>query len=847
MMIFLKLLLSSGLIFIAVTAFIRNESLCYRPSNNIKPMHYDIKLTSYIEENIFYGEYNISINILDKTQHIYLHSKKLCIGNIVIITNFKKYQNDKDIVYKPTYNTKENSINISFINELSPGSYILNIEYFGTADKGFRIFDMEEAGTAWVGALHFQIIGGRHAFPCWHRNNLLLEPTFNISLRCHNCTTLSNMPLRNTEKDKYNFEWKHYNTTPVMMTHHVTMVVSNHLFPLGIKTQNIEMWCRLKSGFYMEFAKNVTENITLHFKHKWKRDIIWNVNYVAIPNFPDKDINVFGLVLYRETDIIYDKKLCPVANKIEVAQSIGRKVTWQWFIDMMDEKLVSDFWFKEGLITLLATYAVNKTYPDNQIINLFVVQNQHYSFNLDGYYMWPSTSQVNSSLEIPNSIRAPFILRMMQHVLTDKIFEKGIKTYVNRLYFNDFMDVMRLPTLIRDYDILLQQSKMKDWALEKHCPLIKVERNYSDLMSPTHVRIQYNDTLKIRCISVTFTTQTFLDFNNFNHYMVCAKKHLKLSLPFEENGWMIFNIQQTGELTGVVFWNVIIYLQKEEDYIPWYPMFKALEYLSSTFIVVKEEIKNFTSKVRQILHEILKRIKYGEIDDTDELRICLRQEAARWACFFGDITCKTVANNKLKQHLQDPAKYKLLPWWKEWTYCKGLMTTIDETTWQLVYTKGLNKSDSKFLEYLACPEDFNLIKNYLTFKQNISTKQDYPNPFNSFLHIITKHAKNSTILQHILYNLHRIKPKNVSITAAFIIIINNVYSVNQTQEINNYLESIKDQADLFVGINFTEDFLKSYRIETSFIGRISDKIESRISIRNKQIKRQRDYFGRFFW
>ncbi|XP_029160350.1 uncharacterized protein LOC114932355 isoform X2 [Nylanderia fulva] len=271
---------------------------------------------------------------------------------------------------------------------------------------------------------------------------------------------------------------------------------------------------------------------------------------------------------------------------------------------------------------------------------------------------------------------------------------------------------MRHPILATNKNILLQLTKMEDWALEKHCPLIKVERNYFDSMSPTNVQIQYDDTLKIRCISVTFTTQTFPNFNNFTYYMVCTEKDLKLSLPFEENGWMIFNIQQTGELTGVVFWNVILYLQKEEDYIPWYPMFKALEYLSSTFIMLKEQIKNFTSEVRQILHEILKRIKYEEIDDTDKLRICLRQEAARWACFFGDITCKKVANNKLTQHLQDPAKYKLLPWWKEWTYCKGLMiTTINNTTWELVYTKGLNKSDSKFLKYLACPENINLIKN----------------------------------------------------------------------------------------------------------------------------------------
>ncbi|XP_029176831.1 uncharacterized protein LOC114944941 [Nylanderia fulva] len=79
------------------------------------------------------------------------------------------------------------------------------------------------------------------------------------------------------------------------------------------------------------------------------------------------------------------------------------------------------------------------------------------------------------------------------------------------------------------------------------------------------------------------------------------------------------------------------------------------------------------------------RIKYEEIDDIDELRICLRQEAARWACLLDDITCTKEANNKLEQHLQDLEKHKLLPWWKEWTYCKGLMINTNKPTWESVH------------------------------------------------------------------------------------------------------------------------------------------------------------------
>ncbi|XP_029155147.1 uncharacterized protein LOC114928225 [Nylanderia fulva] len=161
-----------------------------------------------------------------------------------------------------------------------------------------------------------------------------------------------------------------------------------------------------------------------------------------------------------------------------------------------------------------------------------------------------------------------------------------------------------------------------------------------------------------------------------------------------------------------------------------------------------------------MLNELLEKIQYEEIDDADELRICLRQEAARWACFFGHTICIEKAKNKLEQHIKDPIKHRLLPWWKTWTYCRGLMiTTRDETTFESVYTIGVKKADYKFSEYLACIGDTDFIKYYLSYKQYNNTKQENRFLVNTFLHFITKHAKNPIILQYIFDNFNEIKPK----------------------------------------------------------------------------------------
>lgn len=51
-------------------------------------------------------------------------------------------------------------------------------------------------------------------------------------------------------------------------------------------------------------------------------------------------------------------------------------------------------------------------------------------------------------------------------------------------------------------------------------------------------------------------------------------------------------------------------------------------------------------------------IKLGHDTVFDVLKICLREEAAKWACILNDLFCKQEANYILKQHLANPEEHK---------------------------------------------------------------------------------------------------------------------------------------------------------------------------------------------
>jgi len=72
----------------------------------------------------------------------------------------------------------------------------------------------------------------------------------------------------------------------------------------------------------------------------------------------------------------------------------------------------------------------------------------------------------------------------------------------------------------------------------------------------------------------------------------------------------------------------------------------------------------------------------------------------------------------------------------------------------------INKGDNKTLEYLACSENPKIIYKYLNPLPSDFTYAVMPHyHVNTFLSVVTRHAKNNNILKFILNNFEKIKPR----------------------------------------------------------------------------------------
>ncbi|XP_071648693.1 aminopeptidase N-like isoform X2 [Temnothorax longispinosus] len=665
---------------------------------DIVPEHYKIQLELAAEEDMFYGTSEVNIMIKKATSFIYLHSN-FNITNVTLI----EHETNKNIIQSYKYIKKMEIIVFYFDYELTPGKYMLNMAFTSVIDNNiggfFKTLYINDTGDLkWLIATRTWMMGARRMFPCWDEPKF--QTKFTITIKHHaKYTALSNMPIFTSETVN-DTAITSFNTTPAIPTHLIAFVLCD----LSISTENINWRGRQQSISDQSFASFIATSFTLHLKFKWKKlQNFSNVQHVAIPGLLDDDMAKWALISYREEDIIFNKELDPAAQHIKVVSLIGRKVSRQWLSTAVSPSSWSYMWLNEGIATFFYIEDLIKETSGSSLSDLFAIQTMQESLHLDVLsIMSPLISKtdqfsdINSIFSLSYYVKAPFIMRMLQSILGDKVFWNGINTYFKRqsASLNDFWTDMQtayeeeLPEILPTINI---KKVMNPWIEQKSFPVLSVE------VEEAYIQITNDGDWMV---PLTNTTQRYLDFNDIStiKWLNSGKNYRmlidsKLSL---KDTWVIFNIQQTGyyrvnyndenwlkiarylnsknykkihvlnraqiiddafhlmiakKLKFSIFCDLSKYLSQETDYKAWYPMIKALEYLSYLFPFSKHQ--PFKVVILNQLRPLFGKIGYKEKSEDNDFTKCLRQEAAKWACLLGDPECKTEAVTKLKWHLEN--------------------------------------------------------------------------------------------------------------------------------------------------------------------------------------------------
>jgi len=141
-MAFPRQLLSAGLIFVAAMALPvdGDPEDRYRLPDDAVPIHYNIRITPYIEEDnfTFDGEIAVSIEIHRATRNLSLHALNLTIDEAAT-----SLLDDDGVARMPAthdYDDLTEILLLDFDNELPAGIYVLSMRFVGILHDDYHGF-----------------------------------------------------------------------------------------------------------------------------------------------------------------------------------------------------------------------------------------------------------------------------------------------------------------------------------------------------------------------------------------------------------------------------------------------------------------------------------------------------------------------------------------------------------------------------------------------------------------------------------------------------------------------------------------------------------------------------------
>lgn len=221
----------------------------FRLPNNTQPLNYNLKINTSIHDGIFTfdGQVEILISILQTSNNITLHARRLGIDDITL-----RYPDgtlfESNLRY--TYDSATEFLTVLTTEQIVGGTLlVVDIRYFGLLgdfmDRGFfysSYVDSATNETFWLASTQFQPINARQAFPCY--DEIRFRTPYDIEITYHNSyNAISNMAVERIVTVG-EFETAIFETSPPMPTFQVSFTISNFDFVEFDSSVNMKVYAR---------------------------------------------------------------------------------------------------------------------------------------------------------------------------------------------------------------------------------------------------------------------------------------------------------------------------------------------------------------------------------------------------------------------------------------------------------------------------------------------------------------------------------------------------------------------------------------------------------------------------
>lgn len=332
-----------------------------RLPRSVNPVSYDVTLLPFlIPDNFtFNGEIEIRVEIMEHCRNITLHSHSLqVIWNHSLIQKLDSAGNAvENVTIKKQYFVEDKQFLVLETSwELEAKSeYLVKLSFIGSIKDNLQGFYKSSykvgSETRWLASTQFQATDARRAFPCFDEPSI--KAKFKITLgRPVTMKTLSNMPLEKTVVSNEKLQqvegyiWDIYEESVPMSTYLVAFVVCD--FVSKSDGKNFSVWTRKDAIRSMDYSLKVGTKALSFLEDFFGIDYpLPKTDMIAIPDFAfgamgecfeaftkfsnllNHSAENWGLIVFRETTMLYEEGVSPMGHKINVAAVISHEIAHQ--------------------------------------------------------------------------------------------------------------------------------------------------------------------------------------------------------------------------------------------------------------------------------------------------------------------------------------------------------------------------------------------------------------------------------------------------------------------------------------------------------------------------------------
>ncbi|XP_032189043.1 glutamyl aminopeptidase [Mustela erminea] len=743
----------------------------FRLPDYINPVHYDLEVKPLLEEDTYTGSVTISINVTSPTRYLWLHLRET---RITQLPELKRSSGEQVPVRRCFEYKKQEYVVMEAEEELAPGSgedaYLLTLKFAGWLNGslvGFYRTTYEEDGQIKsIAATDHEPTDARKSFPCFDEPNK--KATYTISIiHPKEYQAVSNMPVEKEESmdDKWNRTT--FRKSVPMSTYLVCFAV--HQFDrverLSKRGIPLTIYVQPQQKHTAEYAAHVTKIVFDYFEEYFAMHYaLPKLDKIAIPDFGTGAMENWGLITYRETNLLYDPQESASSNQQRVASVVAHELVHQWFGNTVTMEWWEDLWLNEGFASFFEFLGVNQVEKDWQmrdqmlLEDVLPVQEDDSLMSSHPIVVTVTTpAEITSVFDGISYSKGASILRMLEDWMTPEKFQKGCQIYLAKYKFSnakteDFWGALE------EASNLPVKEVMDTWTKQMGYPVLNVKdmKNITQKrflldskanLSEPHSDLGYTWNIPVKWTEDNVSSITFYNRSETggitlnpagNAFLKINPDHIGFyRVNYEVPTWEgiathlssnhtdfssadrasliddAFALARAQLLDYKMALNLTKYLRMEEDFLPWQRAISAVTYIISMFEDDKELYpvieKYFQSQVKPIADLL------GWKDDGGHIKKLLRASVLGFACKMGDQEALDNATQLFQQWLNGtvrlPVNLRLL------VYRYGMQNSGNETSWNYTldqYQKtSLAQEKEKLLYGLASVKNVTLLSRYL--------------------------------------------------------------------------------------------------------------------------------------